>query len=182
MTVRDNQPRLVRKCWIRSQQKVARRRRQEYKPVQRSQKAPARKPEWPAIALMGLHIMSEPDNLLTPHHPSPPQIGEKQERSEFLARVAGEKEFIRPVEKQYGLLFARYGVPGIAEFGNRHTLCDERIRQHPGIRVARTPGGSCINAQLLDNTRRTSQLPSEIGKASGRGRVFRYSMLQVVAL
>src|SRR3546814_969209 len=82
--------------------------------------------------------MSEPDNLLTPHHPAPPPIGEKQERSELLARVAGEKEFIRPVEKQYGLLFARYGVPGIAEFGNRHTLCDERIRQHPGIRVART--------------------------------------------
>src|SRR3546814_4605824 len=52
---------------------------------------------------------------------------------------------------------ARYGVPGIAEFGNRHTLCDERIRQHPGIRVARTPGGSCINAQLLANTSRTSQ-------------------------
>src|SRR3546814_5796950 len=110
MTVRDNQPRLVRKCWIRGQQKVARRRRQEYKPVQRSKKAPARKPEWPAIALMGQHIMSEPDNLLTPHHPAPPQIGEKQERSELLARVAGEKEFIRPVEKQYGLLFARYGV------------------------------------------------------------------------
>src|SRR3546814_20577440 len=64
---------------------------------------------------------------------APPQIGEKQERSELLARVAGEKEFIRPVEKQYGLLFARYGMPGIAEFGNRHTLCDERIRQHPGI-------------------------------------------------
>src|SRR3546814_1924490 len=48
-------------------------------------------------------------------------------------------------------------MPGIAEFGNRHTLCDERIRQHPGIRVARTPGGSCINAQLLANTSRTSQ-------------------------
>src|SRR3546814_15791057 len=127
MTVRDNQPRLVRKCWIRGQQKVARRRRQEYKPVQRSKKAPARKPEWPAIALMGQHIMSEPDNLLTPHHPAPPQIGEQQERSELLPRVAGAKAFIRPVEHQYAILCDSYAVPGRTELDNRHTLVDESI-------------------------------------------------------
>src|SRR3546814_7491003 len=99
MTVRDNQPRLVRKCWIRGQQKVARRRRQEYKRVQRSKKAPERKPEWPAIALMGQYIISESDNLLTPQHPAPPQSGEKQARSALLAPDGGETEVIRPGEK-----------------------------------------------------------------------------------
>src|SRR3546814_19022893 len=74
MTVRDNQPRLVRKCWIRGQQKVARTRRQEYKPVQRSKKAPAPKPERPALAPMGQHNMSEPGNILPPPHPPPPPI------------------------------------------------------------------------------------------------------------
>src|SRR3546814_20368298 len=132
MTVRDNQPRLVRKCWIRSQQKVARRRRQEYKPVQRSKKAPARKPEWTAIELMGQHIMSEPDNLLTRHHPYQTKIGEKQERSELLARVAGEKELIRRLAKQYRIMSACYGLKHIAEFGNMPNLYYYGYSQTPG--------------------------------------------------